>query len=43
LGHFNERQIAAAQRRDRIDVERIATDGDGLLAAVAGVFKRWFR
>ena len=41
-GQLNHRQIAAVQRRDRIDVERHATS-KSLVARLADAFKRWFK
>lgn len=40
-GLLNQRQIAAVQRQDRIDVKRNAL-GKSLLARLADVLKRWF-
>lgn len=41
-GQINERQIASVQKRDRIDVERLAAE-KGLLAQLVDTFKRWFK
>src|SRR6516164_2032232 len=41
-GQLDHRQIAAVQRRDRIDVERHATS-TSLVARLADAFKRWLK
>lgn len=42
VGQINQRQVAAVQRRDRIDVERHA-EGKDILTQLSDTFKRWFK
>ena len=41
-GSFSDRTIAAVQKKDRIDVERLAV-GKSVFTQAADAFKRWFR